>query len=316
MLYNEVPVLLLTFNRPDITKILIDKLRLIKPQYIFIAQDGPRTPEEYKIITQVKECFNQIDRNCEIQTLFRDQNLGCYRAVTEWISRFFKQVDFWIILEDDCIPNQSFFELCAEIHNQRNNLPSNIGIISGSNFQTQSKTWDLALLSEHSPLLWWRATRKEKWEIFKQHKKIKSDFMSGKLTIREKWWFTKKAMKYYMLAGYWDNDRYLSCYFNKLLTVVPDKNHISNLWFVGVHNTRPWAYHSLQSFDTDYSKGIWNISISKNYNQSMLYFMKKMYIYRIIEELLKKIWLLSCVKKIVLQITNIFYSKKLKTYNE
>ena len=83
MLYNEVPVLLLTFNRPDITKILIDKLRLIKPQYIFIAQDGPRTPEEYKIITQVKECFNKIDRNCDIQTLFRDQNLGCYRAVTE-----------------------------------------------------------------------------------------------------------------------------------------------------------------------------------------------------------------------------------------
>lgn len=315
MLANEVPVLLLTFNRPDITKQLVDQLRKIQPRQIFIAQDWPRDQKEQALTDAVKKIFDTIDRECKINTLYRDKNLWCYWAVTSWIDRFFEHVDFWIILEDDCIPNQSFFELCAQVYNQKLNLSPEIGLISGSNFQTNSKSWNLTLLSTHAPLLWGRATRKEKWQLFSQHKKIKSDFISGKLTIREKWWLTKKAIQYYMLAGYWDNDWYLTCYFNNLLTLVPDKNHISNLWFVGIHNARPWAYHWLKCFNVNYDSGLWNLSISNNYNNTMLYFMRKMYIYGTIEKILKKIWLFSLTKKIILHISKLFYSKKFNTHN-
>lgn len=315
MLPNEVPVLLLTFNRPDVTKQLINQLRLVQSKHIFIAQDWPRDSKEQTLTEDVKKIFDDIDRDCEINTLYRDNNLWCYEAVTSGISRFFDQVDFWIILEDDCIPNQSFFELCAQIYDQKMNLSPEIGLISGSNFQTQSNSWNLVLLSEHTPLLRGRATRKEKWQLFSQHKKIKSDFISGKLAIHEKWWLTKKAMKHYILAGYWDNDWYLTCYFNHLLTIVPDKNHISNLWFVGIHNARPWAYHWLQCFNVKYWSELWELSISKDYNNTMIYFMKKMYIYGMMEKILKKIWLFSFVKRIILSISKLFYLKKLTIHN-
>lgn len=39
MLANEVPLLLLTFNRPDVTEQLVDQLRKIQSKHIFIAQD-------------------------------------------------------------------------------------------------------------------------------------------------------------------------------------------------------------------------------------------------------------------------------------
>ena len=38
----KLPILLLTFNRPSETSILIKKLSLVKPSKIYISQDGPR----------------------------------------------------------------------------------------------------------------------------------------------------------------------------------------------------------------------------------------------------------------------------------
>ena len=52
---------------------------------------------------------SNVDWDCEVKTLFRDKNLGCKYAVSSAIDWFFENEEMGIILEDDCLPSQSFF---------------------------------------------------------------------------------------------------------------------------------------------------------------------------------------------------------------
>lgn len=110
----DVPVLLIIFNRFDETKKLIESLRLVKPKKIFVASDGPRTNniEEYQIVMKVRELINKIDWDCNIFQKFNKENLGCKTNVIQAIDWLFKNEEYGIILEDDCIPNRSFFDFC------------------------------------------------------------------------------------------------------------------------------------------------------------------------------------------------------------
>jgi hypothetical protein len=111
----DTPVLFIVFNRPDTTKKVFESIRSIKPRQLFIAADGPRNNNENDEIKcrQVKDIVAGIDWECSVKTLFREENLGCGRAVSGAIDWFFSQVEEGIILEDDTLPDPSFFHFCS-----------------------------------------------------------------------------------------------------------------------------------------------------------------------------------------------------------
>jgi hypothetical protein len=113
----NTPVLLLLFNRPAHTQMVLERLRLIRPAVLYIHCDGPRMdrPEEEEDVLAVRECLTTIDWPCEIKTLFRAENAGLREGVYGAINWFFKEVDKGIILEDDCVPDISFFQYCEEL---------------------------------------------------------------------------------------------------------------------------------------------------------------------------------------------------------
>jgi hypothetical protein len=57
----QKPILLLLFNRPKETSILIERLRILKPNRIYINQDGPRKkfPKDNFLCNEVR---NEIKR--------------------------------------------------------------------------------------------------------------------------------------------------------------------------------------------------------------------------------------------------------------
>ena len=111
------PVLVMAFNRPDNLAVLLDRLREVRPERVFVAVDGPRAdrPDEVERVQACRDLMSSIDWDCAVQTLFQDANLGCGRGVTTAISWFFSQVERGIILEDDTIPDPSFFGFCTEL---------------------------------------------------------------------------------------------------------------------------------------------------------------------------------------------------------
>ncbi|AGA66977.1 glyocosyltransferase [Brachyspira pilosicoli] len=110
-------VLFIIFNRPDTTSKVFEAIREAKPPRLYIAADGPRkdVKDDYKRCMSTRDIIKKVDWDCEVKTLFRDKNLGCGLGPAEAISWFFENEEDGIILEDDCLPNQSFFYFCEEL---------------------------------------------------------------------------------------------------------------------------------------------------------------------------------------------------------
>jgi hypothetical protein len=92
----STPILFLIFNRPVQTQIVFEAIRYIKPQYLYIAADGPRASkhgEAEQCTATRKMVLDGIDWDCQVFTLFRDENLGCGKAVSGAITWFF--VSYW-----------------------------------------------------------------------------------------------------------------------------------------------------------------------------------------------------------------------------
>ena len=111
------PVLFLIFNRPDTTIQVFSAIQKARPPRLYVAGDGPRPEQtnEAEYCEIVRSIATNVDWDCEVKTLFRDHNLGCRLAVSQAISWFFENEPEGIILEDDCLPSQSFFWFCQEL---------------------------------------------------------------------------------------------------------------------------------------------------------------------------------------------------------
>lgn len=160
------PILVMAFNRPDHLAVLLDRLREAEPQRVYVAVDGPRPDRdgEEARVRQCQELVGSINWSCEVHTLFQDSNLGCGLGVTTAISWFFEHEERGIILEDDIIPDLSFFPYCEELldryeHDER------VFAISGCNFvppEHQSRP-DLPYRFSQVPHIWGWATWRRSW---------------------------------------------------------------------------------------------------------------------------------------------------------
>jgi hypothetical protein len=159
------PVLLLVFNRPELTRSLIGHLRPVRPQKLYIAADGPRANHVADAVNcpAVRAVLAQeIDWPCEVLTLYRSENLGCGKAVSGAINWFFEQVESGIILEDDCFPDPSFFDFCTDLlakyaHEDR------VKHISGNNFQLGRQRGEASYYFSQYPHIWGWASWRRAW---------------------------------------------------------------------------------------------------------------------------------------------------------
>lgn len=133
----NTPILFLIFNRPETTAKNFENIRKQQPKFLFIAADGPRQnkPNDIELCAATRNVVSNIDWDCEVKTLFRDNNLGCGVAPAEAITWFFDNVEQGIILEDDIDTDPSFFTFCEEMLNYYKN-DDKVMHISGSYFFT------------------------------------------------------------------------------------------------------------------------------------------------------------------------------------
>jgi len=108
----DIPILFLVFNRLETTKQVFEMIRKAAPQKLYLASDGPRINhigEKEKVDVVRNYILKFIDWNCEVKTLFGEENLGCGKAPAQAITWFFENEEMGIILEDDCLPHIDFF---------------------------------------------------------------------------------------------------------------------------------------------------------------------------------------------------------------
>jgi hypothetical protein len=160
----DVPVLLLIFNRPDTTRRVLQALRTAAPPRVYVAADGPRPsrPGEVEACLEARSVVDEIDWTQEIQTLYRNVNLGCRRAVSSGIDWFFEHEERGVILEDDCLPDASFFPFCEELLERYDDEPRVLGI-SGDNFLPSKQGLDPSYTFSRYCHVWGWATWRRAW---------------------------------------------------------------------------------------------------------------------------------------------------------
>src|SRR5436190_23966322 len=88
----RTPVLLVIFNRPETTQLVFEAIRKAKPLKLYVAADGPRKniPSDFKNCAEARRIVEQVDWDCKVKTLFRDENLNCGVGPSSAFTWFFE----------------------------------------------------------------------------------------------------------------------------------------------------------------------------------------------------------------------------------
>lgn len=233
----DTPILFIIFNRPDTTKRVFGTLRQLKPKHLYVAADGPRLsrPDEKDICQQTRDVIKSIDWPCNLVTLFQSKNLGCKVAEFTAITWFFNQVNQGIILEDDCLPNPSFFPFCSQLLDKYANNPQ-IMHIGGDNFQ-KVKVKDSYYFSRYSHVWGW-ASWARAWKHYdvkiSSWPKVKHSSTFKKLlpnAIERLYWSQIFDLVYDNKINTWDYQWLYTILVQNGTTIVPRVNLISNIGF-------------------------------------------------------------------------------------
>ena len=234
----NTPILFLVFNRPDKTKLVFETIRKAKPKRLFVAADGPRTKRanENETCGDVREIATNIDWDCELKTLFRDENLGCGIAVSEAITWFIEHVEEGIILEDDCLPNESFFPFCTELL-EKYRFDGRIMMISGNNLLGREwKSNSQSYFFGH-PGVWGWATWKRAWKDYDykmigwEDRKIQNTIKAGLTKIGFQTNFKTFSDTFKGAIDTWDVQWAYSILVKKGLCINPSVNLVKNTGF-------------------------------------------------------------------------------------
>ena len=164
----DIPIALIIFNRPDCAAKIIARVREIKPARLFIIADGPRStkPGEDSICQKTRETVERaIDWKCDVVRDYADQNLGCGTRLPTGLTNMFERVERAIILEDDVLPDPSFFPFCRQMLEQHA-LDERVMQVGAYNRFQYSPNKQLDYFYSRFSDIWGWATWKRAWDKF------------------------------------------------------------------------------------------------------------------------------------------------------
>jgi hypothetical protein len=235
----NTPLLLIIFNRPKQTQALVDAFRRVKPSRIYVAADGPRSdrPDEDAKCAATRAVIDSIDWPCELFKNYAQGNMGCGPRPASAISWVFEHEERAIILEDDCIPDPSFFPFCEELL-ERYKDDQRIMQICGTNHVDEHLEIEDSYLFSNYPLCWGWATWKRAWDLFDyemttwpeyQNRKMLQNIVQSPKEIE--YWDKNFANVFAGDHSVWDVRWLFSIWSNHGLSVIPKSNLVSNVGF-------------------------------------------------------------------------------------
>lgn len=236
----KTPILLLVFNRIETTKKVFAKIKEQKPSFLYIAADGSRDGIKGEKF-QCKEIRNwllkNIDWECDLKTNFQDQNLGCGKHVSQAITWFFDHVEMGIILEDDCLPDSTFFTYCETMLLRYKHDPS-VMLVSGDNFQKGIVRGDGSYYFSKYAHVWGWASWKRVWDKYDFHIRDWSNFAKKRLIkfcnddISEyNYWLNIYTKLSQGEIDTWDYQLMFLIWNNNGKCINPNMNLVSNIGF-------------------------------------------------------------------------------------
>jgi hypothetical protein len=239
------PVALIVFNRPDTTEQVFAAIAAAKPPKLLVIGDGPRAarPAEADAVAAARSVVSRVDWDCEVVTNLSDVNLGCKRRVSSGLTWLFEQVEEAIILEDDCLPDPTFFRFCQELL-ERYRHDRRIGMVSGANFQFGQGRVDSSYYFSKYSMIWGWASWRDRWlgtydVALEKWPRIRDEDALADLVGSEherRYWQKVFERVYRGEIDTWDYQWFFANFLEGRRSIVPAGNLISNIGY-GQHAT-------------------------------------------------------------------------------
>lgn len=236
----ETPVAFIVFNRPDVTRLVFKAIRAAQPKMLLVVADGPRKnrPGEGALCAETRAIINEVDWPCDVRTNFSEVNLGCKNRVASGIDWVFEVVPEAIFLEDDCLPDPSFFRFCEEMLRYYRD-DERVGLVAGSNFQFGKQRGKGSYYFSKYMHIWGWASWRRAWKTYdremlswKSEREASGVFDSFPFSKVEK---AHWARDFDRVADgeldTWDHQWTFANWIRGRLAVMPNVNLISNIGF-------------------------------------------------------------------------------------
>lgn len=235
----QTPVAFFIFNRPQITQRVFAEIARARPRRLLVIADGPRTSAEAPLCQATRQIIQHVDWDCELLTDLAEHNLGCKQRMFSGLNWVFAQCAEAIVLEDDCLPNLSFFSFCEELLERYRNEPR-VFAISGNNFlppKMQQRMRESYYFS-YSPLTWGWAAWRRTWQLFdfaiKRWPELReTDWLARRLSHPrfKPYWEKIFDETYRGETNAWDFQFTFAGWLHESLSIVPRVNLVSNIGF-------------------------------------------------------------------------------------
>jgi len=232
----DVPILFIIFRRKDTALQVIDAIAKVKPEKLYISQDGPRNKKEEKDVLETREAvLSRINWDCKLTFWEHKKNLGLKKHIPEAFDRFFEKEEYGIYLEDDTLPCEDFFYFQRELLEKYKN-DKRIFSINGTNFYPElvrsKESYYLSKIGD----IWGFGLWRRSWNLYdvnlsnfpsiKNNDAYKNYFFSSKYRFYlETFW---KAIKDGKLDS-WAMQLIFSAVKNGMYFITPKNNLVNNV---------------------------------------------------------------------------------------
>lgn len=259
----DVPIMAVAFNRPHLVKGLLDVLRALEPERLYVVIDGPRVnrPEDAAKVAETKALFAGVDWDCELAINAVDANMGVRNRVASGLAWVFAHEVSAIVLEDDCRPLPSFFTFCREMllkYQNDTRVMSVCGTKAGPFVPDERYSY---FFSRYF-LPWGWATWHDRWHTLYDGALATLDEPELERYLREALgsWRAAKYWRWLLTRvkdgknNSWAYSWMVAGYLQHMLHVVPNRNLVTNVGMgaEAVHTKKRPIYAPTQTFAAEF----------------------------------------------------------------
>lgn len=237
-----VPIVFCIFKRLDTTQKVFEKIKKAQPPRLYIISDGARNyvDGEKEMVEAVRTFVEQnIDWDCEVFKNYAEVNLGCGRRIFSGITWAFETEEEAIILEDDCVPDDTFFRYCQEML-EYYRYDERILMIGGNNPVAQMNFTEHDYFFSHVPFMWGWATWKRAWNLYDYNiaswpSNKKNILLRQAIPVRKAYWYYSAEFDAVYMGkcnDIWDYQFMYIGIINAMFGIVPAKSHVQNIGFI------------------------------------------------------------------------------------
>lgn len=234
-----VACLVIAFNRPNLLRRVLDSLKTAPVTQLYVWLDGPRVgnPHDYIQCREVTELVRSFEANFGVTTLVNQENLGCRVSVPNAVSWFLSQEEQGIILEDDCLPSEAFFEYASNQLDQHSNNEKILSISGHSRLDIGLGGIETYL--SRYPHIWGWATWQRAWanydaDIVAWDSLRKTNWLTKVVGLKPdaaRYWRYKFDLVRQGKADTWDYQLTFLSFLESTLSVIPTHNLVENIGF-------------------------------------------------------------------------------------